>query len=71
MLNRANLRARVIPLAEEGREDVNGYGSADERLALVADLTREMWELGGWGIPTYARADIPVVIRSLSEKNES
>jgi hypothetical protein len=68
MQNRANLRARVVPLAEEGREDVSAYGSAEERLALVAELTREMWELRGWEIPTYSRAEIPVVIRSLRDK---
>lgn len=68
MLNRAEIRARIFPLAQEGREDPTAFASVDERLALVGELTREMWALSGWEIPAYSRAEIPVVVKSLDHK---
>ncbi len=70
MQNRAALRARVFPLAREPRDDLIGHTSAAQRLALVADLTREMWALAGLKIPDYARAEMPVVVRSLANREE-
>ena len=64
MLNRADLRARVFPLAHEVREESAGYATPDQRLALVAELTREMWALSGRELPAYSRSEIPVQIFS-------
>ena len=68
MLNRAEIRARVFPLAQEGREDPTAYASPEERLALVGELTREMWAQMGWEIPTYSRSEIRAVVRPLREE---
>lgn len=40
-------------------------GTPEERLALVATLTREAWALAGLVIPAYERANSPVSVRSL------
>lgn len=70
MPNRSDLRARVYRLGEEPRDDLSVCTSADERLALVAELTRELWALAGLQIPMYSRAQMPVAIvhRDIREK---
>lgn len=62
LLNRAALRAHVFPLGGEPREDAGAGMNAAERLALVADLSREMWALTGRPVPTYTRAEMPVAM---------
>jgi len=70
MLDRSALRARAYRLGEEPRDDLSICTSADERLALVAELTREMWALAGLRVPMYSRAQMPVAIvhRDIREK---
>ncbi|MDQ3225311.1 MAG: hypothetical protein M3Q50_01590 [Chloroflexota bacterium] len=70
MPNRSDLRARVHRLGEEPRDDLRVCTSANERLALVAELTREMWALAGLEMPTYSRAQIPVAIVPLDARPE-
>ena len=69
MLNRAELRARILPLADEGREDLEVYGTPAQRLELVGELSREMWLLGAKDMPRYRRSEIPVKV-ILREKQE-
>ena len=61
-MKRAELHARILPLADEGREDHKVYGTAAQRLALVEELTREMWLLGGKDLPAYQRSEIPLKV---------
>jgi hypothetical protein len=51
---------RAYRLGEEPTDDLSAITTAEQRLAMVAELSRRMWELTGRGIPTYERARIPV-----------
>ncbi|MEO5580021.1 MAG: hypothetical protein ABIR58_05135 [Gemmatimonadaceae bacterium] len=62
MSDRSDLRARTFRLGEEPRDDLSACTTANERLALVADLTREMWALTGREMPIYSRTQIPVAV---------
>jgi hypothetical protein len=62
MLKRAELRARILPLAREGREDGKVFGTPGQRLALIEELTREMWALARKPVPEYPRSEIPVKV---------
>jgi len=58
------LQARVFRLGEEPDDDLSATTSPEERLAMVAELSRRMWELTGRPSPSYTRATMPVrVIR--------
>lgn len=63
MQNRAAIRARAFPLNHASTDDLSDCTSPAERLELVGDLTREAWALAKLEMPTYARGQIPVVIR--------
>ncbi len=39
---------RVYRLGEEPGDDLSGTTTAAERIALVWELSRRMWALGGW-----------------------
>ncbi len=68
MQNRASIRARIVRLADSPGDDLSDCTTAAERLALVADLTREAWALSGREMPGYSRAQVPVVKVRLHEK---
>lgn len=53
---------RLYRLGEEPRADLSAVTTAEERLAMVAQLTMRMWELTGRPWPNYTRATIPVRI---------
>lgn len=55
-------QVRVYRLGEEPDDDLSGSTTAEERLEMVAVLSRRMWELTGRELPTYARSAIPVKI---------
>jgi hypothetical protein len=48
-----------VRLGEEERVDARDTSSVDERIALVAVLTREQWAFAGLPVPTYTRAEMP------------
>jgi hypothetical protein len=53
--------ARVFRLGEEpADDDLSADTTAEQRLEMVAELSRRMWELTGRATPSYARAAIPV-----------
>ena len=62
------MTARVVPLtsAEAGESRVEG--TANERLLLLAELSRRAWALTGRGTPVYTRATIPVALTTLREQ---
>jgi hypothetical protein len=62
MLKRADLRARILPLADEGREALETYGTPAQRLELLGELSREMWLLAAKPLPDYLRSEIPVAV---------
>ena len=63
---RANLGpARILRLGDPQVEDLSTTTTVAERLAMVALLSRRMWELTGRAIPVYARDEMPTrIVRS-------
>ncbi len=54
--------AVVRRLDEDCSDDLSSSTTAEERIEMVAVLSRRMWELTGRAIPTYARHEMPVRI---------
>lgn len=67
-MDRTNMTARVVPLTSPEAGDSRMGGTAEERLAAVAELTVEAWRLSGRPLPSYTRAAMPVVLTSLKEQ---
>ena len=61
-MNRALLRANVVPLTPASHDDLSPHTTVAERLALVAELTAEMWALAGTIVPVYTRSEMPVAM---------
>ncbi|HSH75191.1 MAG TPA: hypothetical protein VLA09_05890 [Longimicrobiales bacterium] len=51
---------RVFRLGEEPRDDLLGSTTAEERIAILRELTERAWRLSGQEFPSYSRHDIPV-----------
>ncbi len=62
---RANMPVRMFRLGEEPGDDLSAETTADERLAMVAELSARMWALTGKPVPVYSRAEMPVRVRKL------
>src|SRR5581483_7518425 len=52
--------ARVYRLGSEPGDDLSACTTPEERVAMVAILSRRMWELTGRPVPTYSRREMPV-----------
>ena len=50
---------RRYPLGEEPSDDLSATTTAEQRLEMVAVLSRRMWELTGRPTPTYRRDQMP------------
>lgn len=50
---------RIFRLGEEPADDLSLVTTAEERLAMVGELSRRMWELTGRPVPSYRRATMP------------
>ena len=61
------MTARVVPLKSSEADDSRMGGTVNERVAAVAELTRTAWQLAGRPFPSYTRAQMPVVVRTLSD----
>jgi len=59
------MTVRVVPLASAEAGDPRMGGTAEERVAAVAVLTKEAWALAGKPFPTYTRATMPVTVSPL------
>ena len=51
--------ARVYALGEEPSHGLLPGTTAEQRFALVGELTRRMWSLTGRPLPAYGRASMP------------
>lgn len=61
---RANMPVRVFRLGEEPGDDLSLETTAEQRLAMVSELSARMWALTGKPVVQYTRAEMPVrVIR--------
>lgn len=50
---------RVYRLGEEPGDDLTALSTPEQRIAIVAVLSRRMWELTGRPMPSYARGAMP------------
>lgn len=66
--HRRDMTGRVVPLESREAGEPPCPPSVAERLALMTRLSREAWELSRRAIPSYTRATIPVVLRTLREQ---
>ena len=51
---------RIFRLGEEPGDDLSAETTAEQRLAMVWELSARMWELAGSPRPRYARRDMPI-----------
>lgn len=65
---RRRMTVRIVPLRSSEAGDARVGGTADERLQLVAELSRRAWELTGRPLPSYTRATMPVRKTTLAEQ---
>jgi hypothetical protein len=56
---RRSLPVRVYRLGEEPGDDLSAVSTPEQRLAMVAELSRRMWTLTGRPLPSYTRASMP------------
>lgn len=66
--DRSQMTARVVALESQEAGDGRVGGTADERLALVSELSRRMWALTGTPTPVYSRATMPVRLTALVDQ---
>jgi hypothetical protein len=62
------MTGRVVPLTSDDAGDGRVGGTIDERLALVAELSRRAWTLTKRPLPTYTRRTMPVRLTTLDEQ---
>lgn len=62
------MTARLVPLDSDEAGDGRVAGTASERLALLSDLSRRMWELTKRPVPAYTRATMPVRLTTLGDQ---
>ena len=51
--------ARVYRLGDEPGDDLSEVSTPEERLAMLAELSRRMWAMTGRPVPAYPRAGMP------------
>jgi hypothetical protein len=66
--DRNQMTARVVPLTSDEAGDGRVGGTPSDRLALLAELSRRMWELTRRPSPEYTRATMPVKLTTLEEQ---
>jgi hypothetical protein len=57
--------ARVFRLGHEPGDNLAEETTAEQRLAMVWDLTLRMWALTGRPLPSYSRENLPARILRL------
>jgi hypothetical protein len=62
------MTARVVPLRSDEASDNRVAGTAEERLAILADLSRRTWALTRRPVPEYTRATMPVRLATLADQ---
>jgi hypothetical protein len=77
MASRAERRAqrrkwpvRVVPLREERPVKLGDEVTAEERMAMMWQLTQEAWAIAGREIPDYERSDIPIKLLKRGEHDD-
>ena len=60
--NAGRRMVRIFRLGEEPRDDLSDSTTAEERLAMLEELSTRVWDLTGKPFPSYSRSEIPVRI---------
>ena len=68
MTRTPRIPVRIVPLSSAEAADSYVEGTIDERLALLARLSRRAWAATGRPYPSYSRDRIPVVITRLADQ---
>ena len=68
MARTPRIPVRIVPLSSDEAADAFVEGTIDERLALLARLSRRAWSASGRPLPSYTRATIPVIITRLADQ---
>ncbi len=55
---------RKFQLGEEPSDDLTATTTAEERIAMVWQLTQDAWAFAGLPFPTYSRSETPVHVLS-------
>lgn len=63
--SRRSWPVRRLRLGQEPGDDLSGFTTAEERLAMVWELTVGAWAVAGRKIPDYPRERAPVSRRPL------
>lgn len=65
---RSKWPVRVYRLGEEPADNLLETTTAEERLAMVWEITKDVWALSGREMPTYTRDQMPVRISRLEDQ---
>jgi hypothetical protein len=65
---RRDMTARVVPLRSHEAGDARVGGTMEERLALLAEISRRAWALTGKPTPSYTRGTMPVKLTTLADQ---
>ena len=52
--------ARILRLDERVEDDLSDSTTVEERIAMVALLSKRMWEITGRALPSYTRSEMPI-----------
>jgi hypothetical protein len=66
--DRKRMTARVVPLGSDAAGDARVGGTAAERLALLSELSRRMWDLTKRPRPSYTRTTMPAKLSTLADQ---
>lgn len=59
---RPDITIEIVPLHSDAAGDPRVGGTAEERLAIVTELTLLGWELSGKPMPTFTPANMPMKV---------
>jgi hypothetical protein len=68
---RAAWPVRRYRLGEEPADDLQARTTAEERLAMVDELTRQAWELSRLPLPDYRREETPIRVLPLDAEGRA
>jgi len=66
--DRRKMTVRIVPLGSEEAADARMGGTAAERVALLTELSRQMWQLSRRPFPSYIRSQMPIRFVTLNEQ---
>jgi hypothetical protein len=65
---RSQMTVRIVPLNSHQAGDARVSGTAAERVALIAELSRMLWARTGRPLPQYTRSTMPIAFTRLDAR---